>query len=97
MNSTLLHSEQLELNNCMDFGCSKCKSVKAVWICLYFSLDCFPGVHRLCMLEEKTDQAAQLCFMFSICPGSEVIKLFSCSDQLSMKFQMLVSIKISRN
>ena len=27
----------------------------------------------------------------------EVIKLFSCSAQLSMKFKMLISIKISRN
>ena len=26
--------------------------------------------------------------------GSEVIKLFSCSTQLSMNFQMLISIKI---
>ena len=30
-------------------------------------------------------------------PGPEVIKLFLCSTQLSMKFQMLISIKISRN
>ena len=34
-------------------------------------------------------------------PGPEVIKLFSCSTlcstQLSMKFKMLISIKISRN
>ena len=30
-------------------------------------------------------------------PGPEVIKLFSCSTQLSMKFQMLISIKITRN
>ena len=30
-------------------------------------------------------------------PGPGVIKLFSCSIQLSMKFYMLVSIKISRN
>ena len=29
--------------------------------------------------------------------GPEVIKLFSCSTQLSMKFYMLISIKISRN
>ena len=29
--------------------------------------------------------------------GPEVIKLFLCSSQLSMKFQMLISIKISRN
>ena len=31
-----------------------------------------------------------------ITSGPEVIKLFSCSTQLSMKFQMLISIKISR-
>ena len=30
-------------------------------------------------------------------PGPEVIKLFSCSTQLSMKFEMLISLKISRN
>ena len=29
--------------------------------------------------------------------GPEVIKLVSCSAQLSMKFEMLISIKISRN
>ena len=29
--------------------------------------------------------------------GSEVIKLFSCSTQLSMNIEMLTSIKISRN
>ena len=30
-------------------------------------------------------------------PGPEVIKKFSCSTLLSMKFQMLISINISRN
>ena len=30
-------------------------------------------------------------------PGLEVIKHFSCSTELSMKFQMLIRIKISRN
>ena len=30
-------------------------------------------------------------------PGPEVMKLFACSTQLSMKFYMLISIKISRN
>ena len=29
--------------------------------------------------------------------GPKVIKLFPCSTQLSMKFEMLISIKISRN
>ena len=30
-------------------------------------------------------------------PGSEVIKFYPCSTQLSMKFQMLISKKISGN
>ena len=30
-------------------------------------------------------------------PGPAVIKLFSCSTQLSMKFLMLISIKITEN
>ena len=29
-------------------------------------------------------------------PGPEVIREFSCSTQLDMKFQMLISMKISR-
>ena len=29
-------------------------------------------------------------------PGAEVIKLFSCSTQLSMKFKMLISIEIAK-
>ena len=33
----------------------------------------------------------------SILPGPEVIKLFSCSTQLSMKFYTLISIKIIGN
>ena len=30
-------------------------------------------------------------------PGSEVIKKISCSTQLSMKFQIFISTKITRN
>ena len=30
-------------------------------------------------------------------PGPEVIKLFSCSTQLSMKFQLLIKTKIPAN
>ena len=29
-------------------------------------------------------------------PGPEVIKLFSCSTQLSMKFKMLINIEIAK-
>ena len=32
--------------------------------------------------------------LIELIPGPEVIKLFSCSTQLSMKFEILVSIKI---
>ena len=32
-----------------------------------------------------------------ISPGPEVIKLFSCSTQLSMKFQLLIKTKILKN
>ena len=43
------------------------------------------------------DRSCFRCFfcLFFFCgkPGSEVIKLFSCSTQLSMKFLMLISIK----
>ena len=34
---------------------------------------------------------------FAFPPGSEVIKLFSCSTQLSMKFQLLIKIKTPTN
>ena len=29
-------------------------------------------------------------------PGAEVIKVFSCSTQLSMKFKMLINIEIAK-
>ena len=35
--------------------------------------------------------------VIEICPGPEVIKLFSCSTQLSTKFQLLIKTKISTN
>ena len=33
---------------------------------------------------------------FHKAPGAEVIKLFSCSTQLSMKFKMLINIEIAK-
>ena len=39
---------------------------------------------------------AAMCY-FQSESGPKVIKLFSCPTQLSMKFQMLISIKISIN
>ena len=38
----------------------------------------------------------QTCFQ-DFQPGPRVIKLFSCSTQLSMKFKMLINIKIAKN
>ena len=35
--------------------------------------------------------------MIRVTPGSEVIKLFSCSIQLSTKFQLLIKTKITTN
>ena len=35
--------------------------------------------------------------LFAKVPGPEVIKLFSCSTQLSTKFQLLIKIKIRTN
>ena len=37
---------------------------------------------------------AQILWKRGQCPGPEVIKLFSCSTQLSMKFFMLVNLKL---
>ena len=37
------------------------------------------------------------CFVNSVDPGLELIKLFSCSTQLSMKFQLLIKTKILTN
>ena len=36
-------------------------------------------------------------FLIMIKSGPEVIKFFPCSTQLSMEFQMLISLNISRN
>ena len=37
-----------------------------------------------------TDNAGQVCYT----PGPEVIKLFSCSTQLSTKFILLINVKM---
>ena len=39
----------------------------------------------------------QLVFTLAISPGLEVIKLFSCSNQLSMKFQLLIKTKMLKS
>ena len=52
----------------------------------YFSQEEFPAEYFLTEVKSSVD----------LPPGIEVIKLFSCSPQLSMKFEMHISIKISR-
>ena len=47
--------------------------------------------------DYKCHQSRSTALEQSIKLGPEVIKLFSCLTQLSMKLQMLVSIKVSRN
>ena len=44
----------------------------------------------------KISQTVQLCWTKWL-PGSEVIKLFSCSTQLSTKFQLLIKTKTPTN
>ena len=41
--------------------------------------------------QEKT---CFIAYANTICPGSEVIKLFSCSPQMSMKFILLINVKM---
>ena len=49
--------------------------------------------NEICPIRPKTSRFEITFFK----TGPEVIKLFSCSTQLSMKFEILISIKISRN
>ena len=49
------------------------------------------------VFHENLNLYSRKCQLNSKKPGPEVIKLFSCSTHLSMKFEMLISIKISRN
>ena len=44
---------------------------------------------------ENFDILASLSSRATVKPGPEVIKLFSCSTQLSKKFIMLINVKIS--
>ena len=64
------------------------------------SNDLFSETTALMVLKfhMKHKEAAGLQDDENVChTGPTVIKLFLCSTQLSMKFQMLISIKISRN
>ena len=44
-------------------------------------------------ISELTDSVLPIKFS-EACPGPEVIKLFSISAQLSMKFQLLINVEI---
>ena len=48
----------------------------------------------LCLLLSS---AVNLCKTFGSRSGPEVIKLFSCSTQLSTKFQLLIKTKIRKS
>ena len=54
------------------------------------------NVISLVLRDSDTDSENVNLMLLSLA-GPEVMKLFSCSTQLSMKFQMLISIKLSRN
>ena len=47
--------------------------------------------------QRKSEIIPSLKALERLAPGPEVIKTFSCSSQLCMKFLMLISIKTSRN
>ena len=53
---------------------------------------------NLMMMTNKVTNKEFLCFpSLSYCSGSEVTKLFSCSTQVSTKFQLLIKTKITTN
>ena len=51
-----------------------------------------------CIIKEaKHNRKGAKYFMANLllrCPGPEVIKLFSCSTQMSMKFFLLINVKM---
>ena len=47
--------------------------------------------------NQNVISGAVLIWVYTFCPGPEVIKLFSCSTQLSTKFQLLIKAKIPTN
>ena len=63
--------------------------VQSVWTNYGTQLNQMPGRFcLLCIVRRKHP--------LNFSPGSEVIKLFSCSTQLSMKFQLLININIAK-
>ena len=56
-----------------------------------FVLDLYLFLKKKCF-QDVIDNLIE--FKLSTIPGPEVIKLFSCSTQLSMKFIMLINVKM---
>ena len=71
---------------------------RAKWLdCLTFVEGCrFESIIKLLgpgEIDGLQDASVQNC---KLCTGPEVIKLFSCSTQLSMKFKLLINIEIAK-
>ena len=63
-------------------------------LCCGFSLDLM-STHNICFNEELTKIIFQLSSnIIKYTPGPEVIKLFSFSTKLSMKFILLINVKM---
>ena len=66
--------------------------------CFYLSLTCSQGQQSLTRNDQHviriTGKPGFTGTKLDIKPGSEVIKLFSCSTQLSMKFSLLINMKM---
>ena len=54
-----------------------------------------PKFYELAHIFNSLPASGNFCRL--LIPGPEVIKLFSCSTQLSMKFQLLIKTKIPTN
>ena len=62
-----------------------------------FSLVCGMCVIYHCLFALPLDVIGRLCSVIEALPGPEVIKRFSCSTQLSMKFVLLINLKLLTN
>ena len=61
---------------------------KEIWKIIQ-NYPCYPFLHRALNDPTERDRKAE-----SMNPGPEFIKLVSCSAQLSMKFFLLISVKM---
>ena len=49
------------------------------------------------VIQDLPQDLIGLLEMVKYCPGSEIMKLFSCSTQLSIKFQLLIKAKMMKH